>query len=389
MISASRTCCLLLFLITITACNRSLQTDALRRIRPYQWGVLRRAAELKDADRQQLVDAIDQSLAWFETRESRKTYPVGDFKHRHAHASLFAFRELLSIKNSRTFVKRVLHEFDLYMSIGAKTSGYVQFTGYFAPQFAGSRTKDDTYRFPLYKRPVNLKTPFATRSEIDADPAKFKLAGTEIVYLKDQFDAFVIHVNGSAKIDLPDGRSINVGHDGTNERPYTSLGKLLIANKAIPRDKISMQAIRAYFQENPGEFNGYLHQNDRYVFFRELNEKWPLGSLGIKLTPLRSIATDKTMFPPGAIALALTSLPTIKKKEDDPASRSFVQYVLDQDSGGAIKSPGRVDIFIGVGKEAGEVAGQTISKGRLIYPLLKTDRISHWLKQMKSKAGAS
>jgi membrane-bound lytic murein transglycosylase A len=275
------------------------------------------------------------------------------------------------------------------MSIGAKTSGYVQFTGYFAPQFAGSRTKDDTYRFPLYKRPVNLKTPFATRSEIDADPAKFKLAGTEIVYLKDQFDAFVIHVNGSAKIDLPDGRSINVGHDGTNERPYTSLGKLLIANKAIPRDKISMQAIRAYFQENPGEFNGYLHQNDRYVFFRELNEKWPLGSLGIKLTPLRSIATDKTMFPPGAIALALTSLPTIKKKEDDPASRSFVQYVLDQDSGGAIKSPGRVDIFIGVGKEAGEVAGQTISKGRLIYPLLKTDRISHWLKQMKSKAGAS
>jgi membrane-bound lytic murein transglycosylase A len=47
------------------------------------------------------------------------------------------------------------------------------------------------------------------------------------------------------------------------------------------------------------------------------------------------------------------------------------RYVVDQDTGGAIIGAGRVDVFMGTGKQAGEKAGLVNSTGQLYYLLLK------------------
>jgi membrane-bound lytic murein transglycosylase A len=66
-----------------------------------------------------------------------------------------------------------------------------------------------------------------------------------------------------------------------------------------------------------------------------------------------------------------TQLPFPSAPQQKPQQRLVSRYVLDQDTGSAIKGPGRVDYFMGVGQDAGERAGVTGGNGQLYYLLLK------------------
>jgi len=362
-----------------------------------------RAAWPESDGRERLLAALDRSLAWFADDASTRLYPVQSVTHERAHASTYALRRLVEESRTRDdLVRRVQREFHLLESVGDGAvsddpARPVLFTAYYAPEFCGSRVRTDEFRHPLYAPPDDLMInpdtgatlgrrtpsgevePYPTRSEIESSDL---LRGREIAWLRDAVDAYVIHVNGSGRVRLRDGSFMNVGHAATNGRAYTSIGRLLIDAGEIPVEEISLQAIRAYFESHPAEFDDYADRNDRYVFFEVLpDDAWPRGSLGVTLTPMTSIATDTSVFPPGAPAVIDTTVPARGGGSLEP----LVRLVVDQDSGGAIRGPGRVDLFMGVGEEAGERAGRQIAPGRLAYLLLKPERVDVWLERVRER----
>jgi membrane-bound lytic murein transglycosylase A len=49
------------------------------------------------------------------------------------------------------------------------------------------------------------------------------------------------------------------------------------------------------------------------------------------------------------------------------AKRPLRRFVLNQDTGAAIKGPGRVDFFCGSGEAAGKVAGAMREEGKIYF----------------------
>ncbi len=109
-----------------------------------------------------------------------------------------------------------------------------------------------------------------------------------------------------------------------------------------------------------------LNHNESYVFFRRL-EGAPEGSLGEPVTPGRSVATDHRVFPPGALAFLQTTRPGVGPDGETVAAGPLTRFVLNQDTGGAIRGPGRVDFFWGRGTEAATAAGLMKQSGRLFF----------------------
>jgi membrane-bound lytic murein transglycosylase A len=196
------------------------------------------------------------------------------------------------------------------------------------------------------------------------------LRGLELVWLRDRLQAYLVQVQGSARLQLTDGTQISVGYAGRTEYPYVSLGRELVNAGKIPVENLSLPLVIQYFQAHPGELDEYLPRNDRFVFFKETTGTPATGSLGVPVTAERSIATDKYLMPPGALALIQTEIPQPNAQGQLTPQRAS-RYLLDQDTGGAIQGAGRVDIFMGTGTQAGDRAGLIHAPGQLYYLLLK------------------
>ncbi|MEL7334457.1 MAG: MltA domain-containing protein [Cyanobacteria bacterium J06560_2] len=336
---------------------------------------------LTNGDRQALLTAIDHSLDYFDTPDSVSAYSdysVEGVTHPRVKESLLRFRTLVVQSDSAEALQQaVAAEFDFYRAIGQDEEGTVAFTGYFEPTYAASVTPSDDYRYPIYRAPADLEQwaePHPTRAELEgtdglqADQGRLK--GLALAWLPTRLEAFLIQVQGSARLELVDGSQLSVGYDGRTNYPYTSMGRALIDDGIIPEDELTLPVLLEYFEQNPEALDSYLPRNDRFIFFKETNGAPATGSLGYPVTAGRSIATDKSVMPPGAIALINLPLPQRNDSgelEAMPTSR----FVLDQDTGGAIKGAGRVDLFVGTGTEAGEVAGLINDTGALYYLLLK------------------
>ncbi len=346
-------------------------------------------------DRQSLIAALDASLAWFQRSSSRERFPVGRVTHEWARASLYAFRQLAgAIADSRELARRLQAEFDFHRSVGSDGRGTVLFTGYYSPAFEASLQADGHFKHPLYRPPPDLVVDagtgevkgrrvgqrvvtYPTRADIEKSGM---LAGTELVWLRDAFEAYLIHVQGSAALLLPDGKTFHVAYAGNNGHDYVSVARELVADGKLREDQLSLDQIRGYFEANPQDVERYLHRNPRFVFFRESEgSEWPAGSLGVRVTPLRSLAADKALFPPGGVVLVVTQAPA---PGDAGVQRRFVQFMLDQDSGGAIRTPGRADIYFGIGPSAEARAGRQYAEGGLYYLFLKPERLAHWRAQV-------
>ena len=321
----------------------------------------------------QLILSMDRSLAWFDGKESKRFFPWTDppITHTEARQSLLALRELIErAKSAAQFVHEITERFDIYESVGYDGNGTVFFTGYFAPEYPARRQRTDVFQFPLYDLPSALRAKYIgqgrwpTRREIEDEHL---LAGYELAWLDDPLNAYLIHVNGSGCLRLADNDSMYVGYTATNEHEYTSLGRLLVDEGVLGADEVSMQTIRAAFNRVPTTVGAMMLKNDRYVFFTERKAgEWPLASLGIRLTSEASIATDKKVFPPGGLILV-----QFGANDETGGTSGMARFMLDQDSGGAIKGPGRADLFMGVGERAGEVAGTMTERGGLFYVFLK------------------
>jgi membrane-bound lytic murein transglycosylase A len=337
--------------------------------------------ETKAGDWRAMLKAIDNSLRYLDSPKAIKAYqnyPTASVTRDRVRRSLVRFRELLV--KSRTPAElqaAVQKEFVFYRAAGNDERGTVAFTGYFEPVYNASRQRSAEYRYPLYRKPAdfaNWSKPHPKRSALEGKNgllgAQSPLAGNELIWLRDRLEAYLIHVQGSAKLQLTNGQTTSVGYNGSTDYPYTSIGKELIKEGIFRSGELSLPVVIAYLKQHPEELDKYLPRNDRFVFFKETNNASAKGSLSIPVTAERSIATDKSLMPPGALALIHTQIPHSDRAgqmETSPVSR----YVLDQDTGSAIKGAGRVDIFMGTGKTAGDRAGLINHNGELYYLLLK------------------
>lgn len=327
------------------------------------------------ADTEGLRDAVSRSIHYMEKPSSEKFYPYGEITHDHGLKSLRELERLLDLKLPPEEMNRLLREkFDTYISVGCDNQGTVLFTGYYTPIFKGSPVRTEQFKYALYKTPDDLVKGAdgailgrkGTDGQIQQYPSREEiqksslLAGGELIWLADPFEVYIVHVQGSAKIRMPDGQIKTVGYAAHNGWEYRSIRKKMIVDGKLTENNINMKAMIDYFKMHPEEVDLYVSQNPRFVFFR-YEEGEPRGSLNEPVTPFRTIATDKAIYPRGMFSFADVEL-------DKP-----VGFVLDQDAGGAIRAAGRCDVYMGVGEKAGELAGKTYREGRLYYLFLKPE----------------
>lgn len=329
-------------------------------------------------DRSALLKSIDRSLNYLQTDAADRAYgnyPVVGMTRGRVLRSLRRFRTLVQIsKTPEQLQQQVIQEFDFYESSGQDSNGTVDFTGYFEPVYAASRKPNAMFRYPLYRQPAgfsNWSKPHPTRSELEGKDGLLsakqgKLKNAELVWMNDRLQAFLVQVQGSARLSLTDGTTMAIGFDGNTDYPYVGIGRELVKDGKFKLDELTLPKILQYFQDNPADLDKYLPRNDRFVFFRNTQGALATGSLGLPVTANRSIATDKKKMPPGALALIDTELPN-----NQLIPERVGQFVLDQDTGGAIVGPGRVDVFMGTGDRAKAKAGLVRSAGKLYYLLLK------------------
>lgn len=261
----------------------------------------------------------------------------------------------------------ITSEFACYRSVGRDGAGTVMFTGYHSPRYEGSRTKTERFDTAVRRAPPDLKRPYLTRREIDGE-GRLDGQGLEILFLA-RLDSYLLEVQGSGSARLPDGTVVNLQYASSNGHPYTSLGKELVKDGKLTPEQASIQSIRAYFAEHPDEQDGYLFRNASYVFFTETDAP-PTGCAGAAVTPGRSIATDKRLFPAGALAFVVVEVPVCEGSAI-VGWRRTARFVIDQDTGGAIVGAGRVDLYMGATAEAEAAAGVMKRDGALYYLLAR------------------
>ncbi len=252
------------------------------------------------------------------------------------------------------------------------------FTGYYEPVLSGSYTQSAEYSAPLFKRPddlvmienlgifrENLKgvriagrinngqlIPYYTHEEIDQGA----LQGYELLWVDDPIDAFFAQIQGSAVVQLDNNDYIRISYAGTNGHSYTPIGKVLIADKELTKDTVSMQSIRAWLNTHPEQMKDLLYKNESFVFFKTTQGAGPIGAQGVVLTPGRSLAIDPNYMDLGTPVWLDISHP-------QQEGTRIQKLVIAQDTGGAIKGPIRGDLFWGTGVDAGVSAGMMKSTG--------------------------
>ena len=262
-------------------------------------------------------------------------------------------------------------------------------TGYYEPVLRGSRFPGPEFHVPVYRRPSDLLVdgrkpaphpianknasvgrrnengeivPYYDRGAIEAGALDGQ--NLEICWLRDPFDALVAQIEGSARVILEDGTPLRIGYDSHNGYSYSSIGRVLIERKIIPREEMSMQRIREWMTLHPDEAPALRAGNRSYIFFRITglsNDGEPIGGEGVRLTPGRSIAVDR-LHEYGTPFFIEAKLPI----ENAGAGSSFHRLMIAQDTGSAITGPARADLYWGAGEDAGRIAGRIRHPGRFV-----------------------
>jgi len=238
-----------------------------------------------------------------------------------------------------------------------------RFTGYFEPEMRGSKAPSRLFTVPVYRRPTDLTDkPFYTRAEIEQGALKGK--GLEIAYVQDPVALFEVQVQGSGRIQLAEGGTINLGFDGSNNRPYTAIGNVLLEMGVFTsKEQATWPAIRDWLKRNPAQARDVMRKNERYIFFKDTRSQGAVGAEGVQLTAQRSLAVDTAFTPYGTPIWIDTVRPVARKPG---ATEPYRRLVVAQDAGAAIQGPARGDVFFGAGTQAADWAGRMNSGGRAI-----------------------
>ena len=249
--------------------------------------------------------------------------------------------------------------FTAFQLEGEDKKGNVHFTGYFTPILEVRKEQDSIFKYPIYRYPINWTGKLPSRKAIVEDEV-LKGRGLEIAYAKDQFSIYTMQVQGSGIVEFENGEQKLLAFAGGNQHPYKSIGRHMIEEGYMSAKSISLERIKKYFEEFPHYINEVLNVNQSYVFFQPQDSK-PIGAGNEPLTPMYSIAVDRKHIPLGSVLLA--HIPILDSSNE--ISHYEWRFVLAQDVGAAIKGPGHVDVYMGIGKEARRLASFLHHYGQL------------------------
>lgn len=387
---------LLMALLSFLGCYPTLKKnaqkpeEALRKIRFFY------PAFKDDMDFSSLAQAIRRNLEYLNRLDPNKTFSYGPHKYstKQVQESQEAFLNLITENpDSKELYRKLRKHFLVYKATGRAGKREVLFTGYFEPIYEGNIVPDEEYAHPLYRKPDDMikidlslfrdefkgksitakiegksVLPYYSREQIETEKA---LEGRELeaAWLKDPLDVTFLHIQGSGRLNLPDGTTISVGYEASNGRPYRSIGRYMLDAGYLEREEISMQTIRQYLSDHPEILEEVLNHNPSYVFFA-IKEDGPLGNINVILTPGRSIALDSRLFPKGALGFISVKKPVVDSEGKITDWVDFSRFVVNQDTGGAIRGAGRADLFWGSDDYAQIAAGNMKHEGEL-YILIK------------------
>ena len=404
--------------LSLLSCDRDPATEASQAMRKADI-----PADLSDdLDLRELAQGINENVEiLFNSDISTLTFGPKEVNKDDYILSMYYLTEKINLGLAKKdFYTLVKENFDFYEVYGDDDWGEVFITSYFEPVLKGSKRKTDKYSQPLYAVPGDLvnfhmgkfankfekmspikdqvldpKTnlsivpgriapaynegtsknivPYYSREEIDGQGVlqgkKLELAWVDPV------DAFFLQVQGSGTVRFPNGKEVRLGYAAKNGHPYVGIGRLLYHK--IPKEEMTMQALDKHLRSlSPEEMQKILFQNPSYVFFRVIEGR-PVTHSGAEVVDGRTIATDKSFYPKGTLAFLEFPRPTFSD-EFSTRPNTWVttsRFVLDQDTGGAIKGPHRVDLFWGTGEDAGQHAGVLKDWGKLYYLVPKDEFI--------------
>lgn len=253
------------------------------------------------------------------------------------------------------------------------TSAKPLFTGYYAPQLEGSLRRYGAYQTPVYAPPPSgIKMP--DRKTIDINPPS---SLKPIAWVRDPIELFFLQIQGSGQLRLDTGETIRLAYAGQNGHSYVPIGKILIDRGQVAREKMSMQAIKDWLRTHPQEANALMWENPSYVFFKTspitAGNEGVKGAANVPLTPVGSIAIDRSIYPFGLPVWIETTLP-----QPDGSQIPFSGLFITQDTGGAIKGATRADLFWGTGAFAEFYSGHMKQTGKfyILLPNSITQRLS-------------
>ncbi len=348
-----------------------------------------------DLDLPSLEKAIAVSIQYYRSRGAEETHCLRDrcYSAVEMISGLESFLKIMKSDLSAVAKERVIRgEFEI---VAADED--TVFTGYYEPILNGSLTRTERCRYPLYRIPEETVVirldrfegtwgqgrligrldkgevlPHFSRRQIDSQGV-LAGRGLEIAWVDDPVDLFSLHIQGSGKIRLADGRQIAVNYAQSNGRPFRGLTGMMASRGLLAEGERSYEQMKRVLRERPEERQELMNYNQRYIFFRIVPEG-PLGALGLTLVPERSIATDLDLYPKGALAMIETRKPVFADDGRILSWQPFSRLVLNHDTGAAIKGPGRVDLFCGTGPVAERTAGAMKEKGRMFFILKRSDQ---------------
>jgi len=398
-------CSLFFLLFVLLSCVPPPPKEPFRKEEPHLVRLEKGIIPLTDdGDRKSLLTAIDKSLFFLQKRIDEGNAfrpPPGSF------GSLFTpektcrtlklFRDIYLFPAEPSEIETKINASFSFVGKPEENGGPpLLLTGYYEPVLEGSLEPEGEYRYPLYRVPDDLVeirngnstngygkknigrvengelVPYYSREEIDSRGA-LEGKGYELAWLKDPWERFVLHIQGSGQIRLRNGKILRVGFAGSNGRAYRGVGQYLVQLGCLPEQDLSLHRVREFIKQNPEKEEEIFNRNERYIFFRAMeNSEGPYGSLGVPLTPGRSVATDHRVYPAGALAYLIAGQPVLNGGGKSIGKIPLRRFVLNQDTGSAIKGSARVDFFWGTGEKAGFMAGELREEGKIYFLIEKT-----------------
>ncbi len=375
--------CFFVLMLTVISCKTvpepELHLLSAEEVRSFNWE--------DDLDVESLSQAIRQSIRYYQSMPETSEFRYKDMSYapREMEASLQLFLEIFRTHEGERRIAEIQEKFLFFESRNSDNNAF--FTGYYEPILLGCLNPNEACSAPLYATPADLLRvdleafsekwegkrifgkikgnrfiPYDSRDEI-VYRHSLRERADPIVYVENDIELFFLQIQGSGLVRLPDGRLKRVNYASQNGHPYRAIGRLLIQEEKIPREKMSLQALKEYLYANPEEERRILNYNPSYTFFREV-EEGPLGNIEVPLTAGRSIAMDRNLIPRGGLVYVTTEIPVFENDEMI-GLKPFTRFMLTQDTGGAIRGHGRGDIFWGHGELAELTAGHMKYNGRV------------------------
>lgn len=373
--------------------SSALEVGSGQYLQPVDWAEIREVFK-SEHSLAAWGDALEKSGEYYSRLSPEATiafdsYKVSAVDMARSMLKLAAIVKLGERQKLQTFLQK---NYRLLGSVGDDQRGNVLVTAYYEPLLKGSLKPTKRYKYPIYRRPPDLLDirltpwiptmdkrriiarvdgdtlrPYFNREEIDLEK-RLANKNLELAWVDDQLDLFFLQIQGSGRVQLTDGSMLRVGYHGANGHAYNSIGKILIEEGAISREDMSLPALRKWLKNNPTQQERILNANPSYVFFRKI-DGGPYGNIDVALTPDRSIATDYHIFPKGAPGVLSTTTPRFADSKGDTVVdwQHSLRFVVNQDTGGAIRGAGRVDLFMGFGDGAERSAGIMKQSGSRLY----------------------